>query len=128
MPSTRIETRAGWLAGRQAELLEAVQRALVEGIRIPEGDRCIRLHELPAQAVLAPPDRGARYTVIEISMFKGRSLDAKRRLYAALARELATFDVPARDVKVLIHEPERENWSVGGVALSDVELSFKIEV
>lgn len=61
-------------------------------------------------------------------MFKGRSLDAKRRLYAALARELAAFDVPARDVKVLIHEPERENWSVGGVALSDVELSFKIEV
>lgn len=58
MPSTRIETRAGWLAGRQADLLEAVQRALVEGIRIPEGDRCIRLHELPDEAVLAPPDRG----------------------------------------------------------------------
>ncbi len=128
MPSTRIETRSGWINGRQADLLEAVQRALVEGIRIPEGDRCIRLHELPPEAILAPRDRSEKYTLIEISMFKGRTIEAKRRLYAALVRELAAFDVPARDVKVLIHEPERENWSVGGVALSDVELGFKVEV
>jgi phenylpyruvate tautomerase PptA (4-oxalocrotonate tautomerase family) len=128
MPSTRIETRAGWINGRQAELLEAVQRALVEGIRIPESDRCVRLHELPPEAILGRPDRSERYTIIEISMFKGRSIDAKRRLHAALARELAAFDVEARDVKVLIHETERENWSVGGVALSDVELGFKVEV
>lgn len=128
MPSTRIETRAGWINGRQAELLEAVQRALVEGIRIPEEDRCVRLHELPAEAMLARPDRSERYTIIEISMFKGRTIEAKRRLYAALVRELSAFGVEARDVKVLIHEPERENWSVGGVALSDVELGFKVEV
>jgi 4-oxalocrotonate tautomerase family enzyme len=128
MPSTRIETRAGWIGTRQAELLEAVQRAMVEGIRIPEGDRCVRLLELPPEAILARPDRSEKYTIIEISMFKGRSIEAKRRLYAALVRELAAFDVPARDVKVLIHEPERENWSVGGVALSDVELGFTVEV
>ena len=128
MPATRIETQAGWLGDRQADLLEAVQRALVEGIRIPAGDRCIRLHELPPQAMLVPPGRGENYTVIEISMFKGRSLEAKRRLYAALVRELSGFGVEPRDVKVLLHEPERENWSVGGVALSDVELSFKVEV
>ena len=128
MPSTRIETRAGWIGDRRQDLLEAVQRALVGGIRIPEGDRCIRLHELPSDAILAPPDRSMRYTVIEISMFKGRSIEAKRRLYAALVRELGAFGVEPRDVKVLIHEPERENWSVGGVALSDVELGFKVEV
>jgi len=128
MPSTRIETRRGWLEGRQAELLEAVQRALVAGIRIPEHDRCIRLHELPAEAMLVPADRGPSYIVIEISMFKGRSIEAKRRLYAEMVRELAAFDIPARDVKVLIHESERHDWSVGGVALSDVELGFVVEV
>jgi phenylpyruvate tautomerase PptA (4-oxalocrotonate tautomerase family) len=128
MPATRIETRTGWINGRRAELLEAVQRALVEGIRIPEEDRCIRLYELPAEAVLAPPGTTDKYTVVEVSMFKGRSLEAKRRLYSALARELAAFGLERRDVKVLIHELVRENWSVGGVALSDVELGFTVEV
>lgn len=128
MPATRIETQAGWLEGRQTELLEAVQRALVEGIRIPEGDRDIRLHELPATAMLMRSGRSQRFVLIEISMFKGRSDDAKRRLYAALTRELGAFGIAPRDVKVLIHEPERRNWSVGGVALSDVDLGFDVEV
>ena len=128
MPATRIETRAGWLEGRQAELLEAVQRAIIEGIRIPENDRDIRLHELPADAMLIPSHRSERFTFIEISMFVGRSVDAKRRLYAALVHELGAFGVAPPDIKVLIHEAPRENWSVGGMALSDVELGFKVEV
>jgi phenylpyruvate tautomerase PptA (4-oxalocrotonate tautomerase family) len=128
MPSTRIETRAGWIGDRRQDLLEAVQRALVEGIRIPDADRDIRLHELPESAMLVAPSRTERFTFIEISMFVGRSVDAKRRLYAALVRELGAFGIAPGDVKVLIHEAARENWSVGGVALSDVELGFKVEV
>lgn len=128
MPSTRIETRAGWIAGRHAEIIAAVQRALVEGILIPEKDRCIRIHEYPAEAFAAPPGRGATYTVVEVSLFRGRSIDAKRRLYAKLADAFAGFGVPLADLKVVLHESPREDWSVGGVALSDVELGFKVEV
>ena len=127
-PRHAVETRTGWINGRQAELLEAAQRAIVEGIRIPEADRCVRLHELPAEAILAPPGTTEKYTIIEISMFKGRSVEAKRRLYAALARELGAFGLEPHDIKVYIQEGEREDWSVGGVALSDVELGFTIEV
>jgi phenylpyruvate tautomerase PptA (4-oxalocrotonate tautomerase family) len=128
MPSIRIETRAGWIAGRHAGIIAAVQRALVEGIRIPENDRYVRILEYPPEAFAAAPGKDLRFTLIEISMFAGRSIEAKRRLYAALVRELAAFDVPATDVKVVIHDEPRENWSVGGVALSDVETGFKIDV
>jgi phenylpyruvate tautomerase PptA (4-oxalocrotonate tautomerase family) len=128
VPSTRIETRAGWINGRHAEIIAAVQRALVEGIRIPEEDRHIRILEYPAAAMAVPDDRGLRATFIEISMFAGRSIEAKRRLYAALQREMTAFGLGPRDLKVVIHDEPRENWSVGGVALSDVELKFKVDV
>ncbi len=128
MPSTRIETRAGWINGRHAEIIEAVQRALVEGIRIPEGDRCVRLLEYPPEAFATPLDRGPHYTLVEISMFAGRSIEAKRRLYAALDRELAPFGVTGPDLKVLVHDEPRENWARGALALSDIELGFKIDV
>ncbi len=128
MPSTRIETSAGWIDGRHAEVIAAVQRALVEGIRIPAQDRHVRIIEYPPHSFAVPEDRGPRATLIEISMFAGRSIEAKRRLYAALQRELAPFGLGPRDLKVVIHDEPRENWSVGGVALSDVEIGFKVDV
>jgi phenylpyruvate tautomerase PptA (4-oxalocrotonate tautomerase family) len=127
LPSTRIETSAGWIDGRHPEIIEAVQRALVEGIRIPAEDRHIRIID-PAGSFAVPDDRSPRATLIEISMFAGRSIEAKRRLYAALQREMLTFGLGPRDLKVVIHDEPRENWSVGGVALSDVEIRFKIDV
>ena len=128
MPSTRIETRAGWIGDRHAAMIAAVQRALVEGIQIPEDDRFVRILEYPEHAFCAAPDRGPHFTIVEISMFAGRSVDAKRRLFAALAREFAAFDVPARDLKVLIHDVPRENWGLRGQSAVDIEIGFKIEV
>ena len=128
MPSTRIETTAGWINGRHADVIAAVQRALVDGIRIPQEDRHIRILEYPAGAMAVPDDRGPRATLIEISMFAGRSIEAKRRLYGALQREMTAFGLGPRDLKVVIHDEPRENWGVGGIALSDVEPKFKVDV
>lgn len=127
MPSTRIETTSGWITDH-ATLIAAVQAAIVESIRVPPGDRDIRILEYPAHAFAAPHGKGPRYTVVELSMFTGRSLDAKRRLYAALASAFERFGVPAADLKIFIHDVDRANWGLGGKAASDIELGFKIDV
>lgn len=127
MPSTRIETTAGWITDHAA-LIAAVQDAVVEGIRVPPGDRDIRVLESPSHAFAVPHGKGPRYTVVEMSMFTGRSLDAKRRLYAALATTLERFGVSPADLKIFIHEVDRENWGLGGKAATDIELGFKIDV
>ena len=127
MPSTRIETTTGWISDHAA-LIAAVQDAIVEGIRIPVGDRDIRVLEYPAHSFAAPHGKGPRYTVVEMSMFTGRSRDAKRRLYSALAATFERLGVPPADLKVLIHEVDRENWGLGGKAATDIELGFKVEV
>jgi phenylpyruvate tautomerase PptA (4-oxalocrotonate tautomerase family) len=128
MPSTRIETRAGWINGRHQALIDAVQSALIESIRIPPADRDIRILEYPAEAFAPPAGRAANAVLIEISMFRGRSVEAKRRLYAALSRELAVFGVTGDNVKVLIHDVDRENWGLGGVSFADRDPGFKIDV
>ncbi|OEO28577.1 4-oxalocrotonate tautomerase [Devosia insulae DS-56] len=128
MPSTRLETRAGWIGDRHEQLIAAVQRALVEGIRIPEQDRDIRILEYPAHAFAPPNGKGANYTIVEISLFTGRSVDAKRRLYAALVNELGAYGITPSDLKVVLHDVPRENWGLGGKAAVDIELGFKVEV
>jgi len=128
MPSTRIETRRGWIDGQRGAVIEAVQKALITGILIPENDRCIRLAEYDADAMIAPPHVGPRYMVIEISLFTGRSIEAKRRLYAALVAELSPFGLAPNDIKVILHEVPRENWGLTGKPASEIELGFKVDV
>ncbi len=128
MPSTRIETPRGWLGERRRDFVEAVQRALVRGILIPEADRSIRLFEVDEDAIITPPHAGPRYTVVEITLFTGRSMEAKRRLYAALVEELAPFGLEARDIRTILVEVDRENWGLRGLPASEIELSFKVDV
>lgn len=128
MPSTRLETRAGWIGTRHAALIAAIQRALIEGIRIPEADRDIRILEYPDHAFAPPPERGPAYSVLEISMFSGRSIEAKARLYAALQRELAAFGLAEGDLKIIIHDVPVENWGLRGKPADPARLGFKIEI
>ena len=62
-------------------------------------------------------------------MFAGRSMDTKRRLYEAIVRRLAVFDVASDDVLIVLHEPAMENWGVdGGFPASEVDVGFKVEI
>ena len=128
MPSTRFETSTGWIKGRHTEVTAAIQRALVEGIRIPEHDRDIRILEYPVDSFAPPPGRGPAYSVLEISMFSGRTRDAKGRLYAALQRELTTFGLAEGDLKVIIHDVPFDNWGLRGKPADPATLTFKVDV
>jgi phenylpyruvate tautomerase PptA (4-oxalocrotonate tautomerase family) len=128
MPNTTIETRTGWIDDPSA-VIEAVQAALREALRLPEWDRTLRLIEHPASHFAVPPGRGPRYTLIEITLFSGRSRTAKRALYGAIVRNLGALGVPALDIKIALIEVPPENWGIrGGQPASEVDLGFEINV
>jgi tautomerase-like protein len=128
VPNTLIATRAGWISD-PAAVIEAVQSALREALKIPEGDRTLRLIEHPVPHFAVPPGRGAKYTLVEVTMFSGRSMGAKRTLYQAIVRNLAALDVPPLDIKITLIETPPENWGLrGGVPASEIDLGFKIDV
>ncbi len=128
MPSTRIETRTGWVGNRRQELIEAAQAALLEGLLIPREDRCVRLTEYDHDAFIVPTGKGTTYTFVEVTLFSGRSLDAKRRLYRAVVEQLGRFGVPDSDIKVALIEVPPENWGIRGLPASEIDLGFNIEV
>jgi len=129
MPQVRIETRDHWLRGRTEALYDAIQAAMVEAIKIPADDRCYRLVTYDAAHFPAVPGKSDRFIIIEIALFAGRSLAAKRALYAAIARNLKTaFGLEPGDIRVVLEEAPRENWGIDGKPSSEIELGFKVEV
>jgi hypothetical protein len=129
MPDILVEVRGSWLAGKQAAFLDAVHRAVVQALRTPDDEPLARLIEHPTDNYLTPHAAGNRFVRIEIVLFEGRSLDAKRELYRAMVRNLRPFDVPPEDVKVVLIEIPPENVGFrGGQAACDVNLGYALQV
>jgi phenylpyruvate tautomerase PptA (4-oxalocrotonate tautomerase family) len=131
MALARIEILEGRSPQERAALVNAVRAALSEGLQTPEDDPAVRLSEYPPEQFSLPyPERCSdRFTLVEVTMFAGRSMEAKRRLYDAIVRRLVALDVPASDVPVVLHEPPMENWGVnGGIPASEVDVGFKVDI
>ncbi len=127
MPLVKIEIRKGKSREYKKALLDGVHMALVQSIRIPDYDRNQRLYELDADNFEAP---SGDITIIEITMFKGRSIKAKKQLFRAIVDNLAEYPgIKGNDIIIVLHEPPLENWGIrGGKPASEVDLGFKIDV
>lgn len=73
-------------AGEVEALIEAVYLAQREALAVPAHDRQIRYIEHRPEHFAVPPGRTENYTLVEISMFPGRSLEAKKALNQSLVQ------------------------------------------
>jgi phenylpyruvate tautomerase PptA (4-oxalocrotonate tautomerase family) len=129
MPLVNISVKQGWTTEEKKGLLDAVHAALVESFEIPETDRHQRIGEVPGEDFEIPSGKTDRFTLVEISVFPGRSLDAKRRLYASIVEKAGQLGIDPTDVFIVLYEPPMENWGIrGGIPASEVDLGFKVDV
>ena len=131
MPAVRIEIRRQISPQEEVAIMDTVHAALREAFKLPANDRNVRLvahlpHRCAPRPDLAHPEL---YTLVSIDAFAGRSLDAKRALYAGIVRNLEALGIPRDHVVILLRESPAENWGVrGGQAACDVDLGFKVDV
>ena len=129
MPLARIEVRKSRSADEIAELMEAVYLAQREALKVPEGDRQIRYVEHKPEHFAVPPEKSENYTLVEIVLFPGRTLEAKRQLYQSIVRRFGAIGIAPTDVFIVLHEPPLDNWGLrGGLAASDIDLGFDLNV
>jgi len=129
MPNVMIEVRRQYTPAEEEQIIGAVHAALMEALKTPEWDKTIRLVAHEPRRFAVPPGRTDRYTLIEIDLFSGRSLEAKRALYQRIVHNLGKLGIPADHIKILLRESGAENWGIrGGVPASEVDLGFKIDV
>ena len=127
MPLVHVHLRAGRPAAEKQAILDGVHAALVEAFRIPDHDRNQLLHEYGDGDFEARRGPGAVF--VELVVFPGRTPDAKRKLYAAIAANLARAGVDPQRTLVVLHEPPLANWGIrGGQAATDVQIGFTLDV
>lgn len=129
MPDVLIEVRGDWLKDRKVDFIEAVEDGIIAALQTPKDDKILRLIEHSPDNFSIPRWAGERFTHIEITMFKGRSLEAKRALYQAIVRNLEPFGIPPNDVKIILIEVlPSEVGMRGGRAACDLDLGYEVAV
>lgn len=84
MSQIKIYGLKDFLKGRKAKLSDAIHKAVVEALAYPVDKRFHRFISLDQSEFILPSDRSDNYTIIEISMFEGRSIEAKKGLIRLL--------------------------------------------
>ncbi len=130
MPVVRITVREGKSPEYKKALLDGVHNALVQSFRIPEHDRFQLLVELSRDHFEAPPAKSDDVTIIEVTAFKGRTLEAKKQLYRSIVENLTQAPgIKGDDIMIILHEPPLENWGIrDGKPASEVRLGFTVKV
>ena len=76
-----------------------------------------------------PEGRSERYTIVEVSMFEGRSIEAKKAFIRLLyERAKAEIALEPADLEITIFETPRANWGIRGLPGDELTLGYKVEV
>jgi phenylpyruvate tautomerase PptA (4-oxalocrotonate tautomerase family) len=121
MPLQRIDMVEGRPEAQRRAIADAVHRALVESIGVPQDDRFQIVTEHPRAGFLCTPAYlGIRYqdpVLVQLTISVGRTTEQKQQLYRRIAELLEAAGVARSDAIVNLVEVARDDWSFGnGVA------------
>jgi len=116
------------LEPRKQQISAVIHTCVVDALDFPVDKRFHRFFPRDASNFLVPADRSERYTIIEISMFEGRSVERKKRLIRLLFERLdRECGLPPQDVEILLLESPRCHWGLRGLPGDELGLPYQIE-
>jgi phenylpyruvate tautomerase PptA (4-oxalocrotonate tautomerase family) len=128
MPKVSVDLLKGRSKEELKGILDAIHQSLVDAIQIPAWDRLQFLHEYEEGSVYFPENAGGPYINIDITMYPGRTKEAKRKLFQLLTAALLPFGFEPKNIMITLHEPPIGNWGVQGVPGDEVQLGYSLDV
>jgi len=113
----------------RAKLSDAIHSCIVEALQFPIDKRAHRFFAMDSSDFYYPSSASPRYTIIEISLFEGRSVETKKALIRLLFERVGgQCDRLPNEIEVTISETPKHNWGFRGLPGDEVGLSYKVEV
>jgi 4-oxalocrotonate tautomerase len=118
MPLVRIDLPQSMDADTGRAIGEAINRAMIEVISVPKGDKFQVITRHPRESRnLSSEYLGIRYSdnlvLIQITLNQGRTVELKKAFYRRVADDLAQLGLRKQDVVINLVEVSKENWSFG---------------
>lgn len=108
---------------------DVIHSCVVDALQYPKDKRFHRFFQLEASEFFYPPGRSERYTIIEFSIFEGRSAEAKKALIRLLFERFdERLGISPQDLEITIFETPKSNWGFRGLPGDEHSLDYKVNV
>ena len=129
MSQVKIYGLRSSLSPMMREVSDVIHSCVVDALQYPPDKRAHRFLPLEEGEFFYPPGRTERYTIMEFSMFEGRSVEAKKALIRLLfERFAATLNIGPQDVEITIFETPMHNWGFRGLPGDEHALNYRVDV
>lgn len=129
MPQTKIYGHTEFIQQHRQTISDSIHACTIEALSYPPDKRFQRFISLEDEDFIYPGDRTKQYLVIEISLFEGRSVAAKKNLMRLIYEKLnAALNIAPNDIEIILYEVPTHNWGVRGVPGDELNFNYKIQV
>jgi phenylpyruvate tautomerase PptA (4-oxalocrotonate tautomerase family) len=111
----------------RAALSNIVHSCLCDAFALPLDKKFQRFFALESENFIHP--RSEQYVILEIILFEGRSVEAKKKLFALLFERFEMhLGISRTDLEIVLLESARHNWGIRGSPGDELELTYKVGV
>ena len=111
------------------EVSDTLHSCVVDAFRYPENKRAHRFFYLDPEDFFYLEGRSNQYTIIEISLFEGRTVISKKHLYQLIFERFEKeFNISPNDIEITLTETPLYNWGIRGKPADELILNYKISV
>ncbi len=113
----------------KAKFSDVINQCMVDALKFPENKRAHRFFPMNPEDFFYPEGRSEAYTVIEISMMEGRSVEAKHELIHLLFERIETeLGILPVDIEITITESPTSNWGFRGMTGDEAKLNYQLNI
>lgn len=129
MVQVKVTGRVDSLNPIKAQLSDIIHQCLQDAIGTPKEKRFQRFYPLEADNFYYPDTCSSQYTIIEIVMFEGRSVTAKKHLTNLLFERIhQQLGMAIGDIEIAMFELPKHNWGIRGLPGDELVLDYVVDV
>lgn len=108
---------------------EVLHSCVVDSLQYPKEKKAHRFIYIEEDSFFYFEGRSPKHTIIELSMFEGRSVEAKKKLHRLLFERFEKeLGIMPMDLEITIFETPMHNWGIRGKSADELTLNYKVEV
>ena len=130
MPTAKIYGLRKVMDPVKIALSDAIHECVAEALQFPPEKRLQRFFPMDeADFHFGSVDRTEKYTIIEITMFEGRSVDTIKSLINLLYEKVPqATGIPRSDIDIMISELPKHAWGLQGAIGDEQSLGYSVAV